>query len=331
MSYKDFERGIPGSSLQEWKAREERELLRQRMTSRWKESERILGILRSAGSVPEIAEGVEAWFNGVKSYPPSSSTPEQAGFWTPSSWFGSKFPEVQERFGQAFFEETAVGLLGRTVIRASVINEDFFAAILAGEKRLGHRMVYLPGEGFLYHDPKVHAFVNTSDRKVEILLSNYMMKCAESMGRDIDSKLLVKDHRSPSVLAGIVNRAKTVLEADPRFFEGSNGARRYANGRMICASDVSASENFIHVSFTREEGASVIVGEAYQEFLRFCQMGNLNRVEFTEFKRVARELVLEKFQLGLRHDIRTADGRQTHGWKHVRLLAEPTMQANEAA
>jgi hypothetical protein len=75
----------------------------------------------------------------------------------------------------------------------------------------------------------------------------------------------------------------------------------------------------------------VVVGEAYQEFLRYCQMGNLTRVEFTEFKRVAKELVLEKFQLGLRHDIRTPEGRQTHGWKHVRLLPEPTMLANEAA
>ena len=76
---------------------------------------------------------------------------------------------------------------------------------------------------------------------------------------------------------------------------------------------------------------SVIVSDAYQEFLRYCQMGNLTRVEFTEFKRVAKELVLEKFQLGLRHDIRTAEGRQTHGWKHIRLLPDPSGQAIDAA
>ena len=331
MSYQDFERGIPGSRLREWKEREERELLRQKMTSRWQESERILGILRAAGSVPEIPEGVEAWFNGVKDYPQSGIPAEQAGSWTPSSWFGSRFPEITERFGRAFFEETVVGLHGSPVVRAAVMNEDFFAAMLGGEKRLGHRIVHLPGEGFLYHDPKVNAFANTSDEKVEFLLSNYLIKCAEDMGRNVDSKLLVKDHRRPAVLAGIVSRAKTVLEADPRFFEGKSGARRYANGRVALPANASASEDFIHTAFTRAEGASLIVAEAYQEFLRYCQMENLTRVEFTEFKRVARELVLEKFQLGLRHDIRTTEGRQTHGWRHIRLLSDSPAQVSEAA
>lgn len=331
MSYKDFERGIPSSRLQEWKEREARELLRRDMTIRWQESERILVILRSTGSVADTTEGVEAWYHGVRDYPPPHSNPEQATSWTPSSWFGSRFPEIKERFGRAFFEEPVVGLNGSPLIRASVINEDFFAAMLGGEKRLGHRMVYLPGEGFLYNDPKVNAFANTSAQKVGIVLSNYLIRCAEDMGRNVDSKLLVKDYRCPSLLAGIVNRAKTVLEADPLFFQGINGARRLAHGRILQPATVSAPEDFIHNAFTLSQGDSVVVSEAYQEFLRYCQMGNLTRVEFTEFKRVAKELVLEKFQLGLRHDIRTPEGRQTHGWKHVRLLPGPSLHVTEAA
>ena len=331
MSYKNFEQGIPSSRLQAWKEQEARELLRREMTSRWQQSERILGILRSTRSVTDSTEGVEAWYNGVRDYTVPHANPEQAPSWTPCSWFGSLFPEIQERFGRAFFEETVVGLNGSPLVRASVINEDFFAAMLGGEKRLGHRMVHLPGEGFLYHDPKVNAFAITSDQKVEILLSNYLIKCAETMGRNVDSKMLVKDHRRPSVLAGIVNRAKTVLEADLHFFGGINGARRHAHGIIIQPTAISAPEDFIHHAFTRSEGGSVVVGEAYQEFLRYCQMGNLTRVEFTEFKRVAKELVLEKFQLGLRHDIRTPEGRQTHGWKHIRLLPDPSGQAIEAA
>ncbi len=47
------------------------------------------------------------------------------------------------------------------------------------------------------------------------------------------------------------------------------------------------------------------MSEAYQKFLGYCQMENLTRVEFTEFKRVAKDLVMEKFQLGLRHDMGT--------------------------
>jgi hypothetical protein len=80
-----------------------------------------------------------------------------------------------------------------------------------------------------------------------------------------------------------------------------------------------------------KEGSVVIVSEAYQKFLGYCQRENLTRVEFTEFKRVARELVMEKFQLGLRHDVRTPEGRQTHGWRHIRLLSDHPAQVGEAA
>ena len=81
-----------------------------------------------------------------------------------------------------------------------------------------------------------------------------------------------------------------------------------------------------------KEGGVVIVGEAYQKFLGYCQRENLTRVEFTEFKRVARELVMEKFQLGLRRNVRTPEGRQTHGWKHLQLLpTPPSEQMVEAA
>lgn len=106
---------------------------------------------------------------------------------------------------------------------------------------------------------------------------------------------------------------------------------RHPHGTIIQPATISAPEDFIHHAFRRSEGGTVIVGDAYQEFLRYCQVGKLTRVEFTDFKRVAKELELEKFQLGLRHDIRTPEGRQTHGWKHVCLLPEPSTNLTEAA
>jgi hypothetical protein len=60
-------------------------------------------------------------------------------------------------------------------------------------------------------------------------------------------------------------------------------------------------------------------------------MENPVRVEFTGFKRGARDLVMEEFQLGLRHDIRTPEGRQTHGWKHLRLLTDFSRETGKAA
>ena len=327
MSYLDFERGISAESLRRQREIEAAECLRADMTHRWRESERILGILRTISSIPVDIAGMDQWFSRVRKLGSEMDHEPR----TPNEWFQVRFPEVVRQFGRAFFNETRPNLHGTQVEIPLILNEDFFAAILAGERRLGHRMVYCPGDGFCFYDPRVDAFCPTTDSKVELLLSNYLLKCGEALEPFAETRLLFTEHRRPSVLNRIVNKAKTVLEADSRFFEGVNAARKYANGRVLQPATVSASEDFIHNAFTRSEGGSVIVGEAYQEFLRYCQMGNLTRVEFTEFKRVAKELVLEKFQLGLRHDIRTPEGRQTHGWKHIRLLPDLSGQATEAA
>ncbi len=162
-------------------------------------------------------------------------------------------------------------------------------------------------------------------------MSNYLVKCAEGMGGNVDSKILIKEHRRPQVLAGIVHRAKTVLEADPRFFEGASAPRRHSYGRLLQPMSSSSPEDFIHGAFVPREGGIVIVSEAYHEFLRYCEMESLARMEFSRFKEVAKELVMEKFQLGLRHDIRTPEGRQTHGWKHLCLVPDFPVQVPDAA
>jgi len=331
VSYLEFERGISSKQIRHLREQAETQELRQKTESRWRESERILSILRSVGSVPGELNGMEDWFKEVKVYPSIPFGFDESLLRTPSGWFASKFPDQTYAYGSAFFEDRGAGLQGSLIIRPSVINEDFFAAMLSGERRLGHRVIFLPGDGFWFKDPRLDAFCPTSDKKVEILLSNYLVKCAENMGGNVESKLLVQDHRRGQVLAGIVNRARTVLEADPRFFEGVNAPCRHSHGRILQPALASSPENFIHSAFVPNEGGIVIVSEAYQKFLGYCQMGNLTRVEFTEFKRVAKDLVLEKFQLGLRHDIRTPEGRQTHGWKHLCLLPDPSGQTMKAA
>ena len=122
-----------------------------------------------------------------------------------------------------------------------------------------------------------------------------------------------------------------MLEADPNFFEGAAAPRRHLNGRTLQPLVAASPEDFIHSAFIPKVDGVVIVSEAYQKFLGYCQEENLIRVEFTRFKQVARDLIMEKFQLGLRHDIRTPEGRQTHGWKHVCLMPEFRAQVTDAA
>jgi hypothetical protein len=47
----------------------------------------------------------------------------------------------QRTYGNAFYEEWTTSLPGSQLILPSGINEDFLAAMLSGERRLGHRMV----------------------------------------------------------------------------------------------------------------------------------------------------------------------------------------------
>ena len=335
MGFREFDQGISSTRLQEWKRREAVEHLQDELAQRWLESERIQGILRTAGqsSPGELPELVSHWFQRVRGYAPvmlrhSSGNPVR---WTPNSWFAALFPDEKKRYGDAFYEEETLNINGRRVRTPRVLNEDFFAAILGGEKRLGHRMVHLPGEGFLFYDPKVDAFCSVSDEKVEILLSNYLLKCAEQMGSDVDTKPLFQDHRRPMALAAVVKKARSLLAASREFFQGANAPALKLNDRILRVSSVTTSEDFIHRAIAPMQGAVVVVSEAYQGFLRHCHTENLVRMEFGEFKKAAQGLIMEKFQLGLRHDIRNREGRQTHGWKHLRLLPAWTEPEGEAA
>jgi hypothetical protein len=66
MSYRDFANGLTAAQLKHQRQQREDSDLQSAMHTCWRESERILGILRSMGSVPVTTEGVEAWFSGVK-------------------------------------------------------------------------------------------------------------------------------------------------------------------------------------------------------------------------------------------------------------------------
>jgi hypothetical protein len=164
---------------------------------------------------------------------------------------------------------------------------------------------------------------------MELLLSNYLVKCADAVG--VDQATLVGDYRESHLIKRIVEKSKAVLEVDSEFFASKHGNSRILNGRVLAPSLFKAPEEFILSAFQPEEGSSVLVTEAYQEFLCYCQLGNLKSVEFKEFKQIARELILERFQLGYRHDLRTAEGRQSHGWKHIRLLPESATRTIDSA
>ena len=102
MSYLDFERGVSAESLRRQREIEAAERVRSDMAQRWKESERILGILRTISSIPEDIAGIEQWFSRVCKLGSEMDHDNR----TPNDWFQMRFPEAVRRFGRAFFNET---------------------------------------------------------------------------------------------------------------------------------------------------------------------------------------------------------------------------------
>ena len=329
MSFRDFCNGRTAESLRYERELRDASRLEAEMQGRWQESERILGILRqqSAGSLEPL--NIESWYQRVRGFVGAA---EKEKPHTANEWFAQRFPKEVYRYGAPFFSEpSGKDPLHPANFKRALINEDFFAAILAGEQGLAHRIVYEADTGFWFYDPRGDIFRLANSQKMELLLSNYLVKCAEAFGSRVDQSVVVGACRESHVLKRIVEKSKAVLEVDPEFFAAKNGNSRILNGRVLAPLLFKAPEEFILSAFQPEEGSSVLATEAYQKFLCYCQLGNLKSVQFKEFKEIARELILERYQLGFRHDIRTPEGRQTHGWKHVRLLPEFSTKAIEAA
>ena len=329
MSFLDFCNGRTSEQLRHERELRESSRLEADLKGRWRESERILGILRQQSAGEQEPSNVESWYQRVRGF---AGTAEGEKPRTANQWFALRFPEEVYRYGPAFFSEAhSKDPFEQTKFKSALLNEDFFAAMLAGEQGLGHRIVYEAETGFWFHDVRVDLFRLASSVKMELLLSNYLVKCAEALGSGADQALLVTHYRESHLIKRIVEKSKAVLEVDSEFFAAKHGNSRILNGRVVASSLLKAPEEFILSAFQPEEGSSVLVNEAYQEFLCYCQLGNLKSVEFKEFKQIARELILERFQLGYRHDLRTAEGRQSHGWKHIRLLPESATRTIDAA
>ena len=57
------------------------------------------------------------------------------------------------------------------------------------------------------------------------------------------------------------------------------------------------------------------VNECYEEFTGFCRNHEVEPVERRYFKQMIVEIIREEFGLGLRSDLKNAEGRYLRGWK----------------
>jgi len=247
----------------------------------------------------------------------------------PNRWFSDKFPEQAQQYGAAFLEGAYTDSNGLKRFIPAYLNEDFFAALLGGDKRLGHHVVYcLQEETFYFFDYRVDAYCPTTEQKLKVLISNYLIHCSQECGALIDVTNPLVKFRNEDVLESIIVKAKAVLEAERFYFRGNHGHRRCVDGRYIEADEEPAYAVFVKKAIVHEPEGKVTVADAFHRYYEFCKSQGQQPLTRQEFKHLVAEVIREEFNIGLRHDVLTASGKQSHGWYGVRLDVTRTFGRN---
>jgi len=239
----------------------------------------------------------------------------------PNKWFAERFPEAVERYGPAFMVGSWTDPFQQTHVIPAHLNTDFFAGVLGGDPRLGHQVVYHSQEArWYYYDPMVDAFVPTTEAKLELLLSNQLIRCSQACGRLVDVRPLVVTFREPVILNSIIQRAKAMLQAESSFFMGKDGHRRFIDCRYIEPTDEPSYRQFVRKALVARPDGKVTLPDAFHRYYQFCADNQMQPLTRSEFKHLVSEVIREEFNVGLRHDVPGRSGKQNHGWLGIDCL-----------
>ena len=255
------------------------------------------------------------WIMDESTYP----RPDPA---TPSEWFCRRYPVETKRWGCPLIEEVGVDLCtSLPTTKAVQMNDNFFAAILS-DQQLGHSVVFVEAEQQWYFlDPRDGVYHPTSEAKLMTLLSCLLVRCAEAMPPLVDKRSLFVDLRDDEVLKGVIRKARSVLAADERFFSAESPNRR-VNGIETHA---QMAKRFVQASVKPQPGRLLSMNECFERFSEYCHNHDVEPVQRRQFKQLIVETVREEFGLGLRNDLKNAEGNYLRGWKG---LAVETAQRN---
>jgi len=235
---------------------------------------------------------------------------------TPAEWFSKKWPRQASVFGCPFLETTCTDEYGFQTTNPIALNELFFASILS-DARLGHKVVYYtPDEQFYFRDVRENgAFKPTTEAKLRILISRYLLTCAEELVDSTPLFNLFVRFRKEEELQRVVNAAKSLLAVDRSFF-GLDSP--YARAEGVEAHG-KAARTFIQVFIEMNSQKSLTVTDSYTSFREFCMKNGLVMVDRRLFEDLVAELIYKEFGLRLRHDVPNLLGKQQRGWRGVGL------------
>jgi hypothetical protein len=236
----------------------------------------------------------------------------------PNAWFAKRFSSETAQYGAAFMEMVESDENGVQKITPLHLNYDFFASVL-GDKRLGHQVVYYPHDDtFYFYDEIYEAFRPVSVSKLKLLISNYLIRCAQDCSAAVDIRNLVIGFREDAVLDRVIDRAMAILEADDSFFQGENGHRRLTHDKIIDPTDVPCVSKFAKESILWSDDKTLKVSEAYESYLQRCSDADKLPLPKNDFTKSMVECMRSQFGLPIRNDIQDK-GEQKQGWRGICL------------
>lgn len=237
---------------------------------------------------------------------------------TPSEWFSYKFQEQAKIYGCPFLE--SVTPIDDCINRINPIapNIDFLAAVLGGDSRLGHKVVYIEHEmAFYYYEPKEHVYKPTSEDKLGNLMRAYLIRCAEEMPGNVDKFNLAHTFRSDKIIRSIVHRAKSILSADASFFSVESKNQRQQGPELY----ERVARCFVEQVLERQAGEVLTLTDAYIHFCQYLRQKNMPPVNRKVFKSLVPPAVQDEFDLRVRNDLKDQATDKWHcGWKGIHAL-----------
>jgi len=236
---------------------------------------------------------------------------------TPSEWFALKFPEQIERFGSPFLEVRQSTCDGISLITPVHINVDFFAAMLGGDLRLGHSVIYFEPElQFYYREPMLQLYKITTPEKLQTYYRALILRCLQDMTCDVSKINMFAEFRSDKTARAVVQRAKSILAAGPDFFSATSPHQRIKGAELY----ERLARVFVESMLEKRDGANLTVTQAYNLFLKLAQQRNLEAIPRITFKELLRDLINEKYGVCVRRDVLNENQKQQEGWKWVVAL-----------
>ena len=231
---------------------------------------------------------------------------------TPSEWFARRFPVEVKRWGcpflEAVVEDVESGIKRTTAVS---MNCSFLAAALS-DSQLGHSVVfYEPEQQWYFLDPRDGCYHPTSEAKLTTLLSALLVRCAEEMPSTVDKVSLFVKFRDEERLKAVVKHARSILAADSNFFSPTGPNHR----TKATEQPAQAARRFIQSTVKPKPDQHLSISDCYAGFEGYCRNNGVEPVARKAFRQMIVEIIREEFGLGLRADLRNAEGRFERGWK----------------